>query len=54
MDQFGDGLYLHLPHQAAAVHFYRFLCRAQFAGDLLVQHPGDDQVEDFSLAVRQS
>ena len=48
MDQFSDGFDFHLSHHAASVYLGGFLGRAEVNGDLFIQHPGGDKVEDLA------
>src|SRR5215471_5308149 len=49
-DQRGSGADLHLLHDTTAMDFDGLLGRTELGRDLLVQHPGRDQLEHLALA----
>ena len=53
MDQLSYSLHGHLPHHTSTVDLDGLLGRTEFTGNLLVQHPGDDEIEDVSFTGRQ-
>src|SRR5713226_5801019 len=52
-DQFRERPRLHLPHDAATMYLDRDLARSELRGDLLVEHPRDDEGHHLPLARRQ-
>src|SRR6267142_1796368 len=52
-DQLRERPRLHLPHDAAAMDLDRDLAGSQLRGDLLVEHPRDDEGHDLALPRRQ-
>src|SRR5215468_8713713 len=53
-DQCGSGADLHLLHDTAAMDLDGLLGRTELGSDLLVQHPGRDQLEHLALARSQA
>src|SRR5262249_6636064 len=52
-DQLGERARLHLPHDSAAMDLDGDLPRSELGGDLLVEHPRDDEGHDLALTRRQ-
>ena len=53
MDEFSQRGGVHFIHDVGAVRFDGAFSHAKLAGDLLVELSGDDEFEDFELAVGQ-
>src|SRR5262249_31732968 len=52
-DQLGERARAHLPHGAAAMDLDRDLRRSELRGDLLVEHPRNDEGHHLALTRRQ-
>src|SRR6185312_3120447 len=54
LEQVGDRVRVELFHDVGAVRLDRLDADAEVVGDLLVEPPGDDALEDLRLARRQA
>lgn len=53
LDKLGDGLHLHLFHDAAAMDFNGLFGCAEFGGSLLVEEAAEEALKDFRFTARE-